>query len=118
MDFSDLNFAYEKRNWAAPSCMAEGIVSSTSSPPSSNTAIVYAHYTAVEDLPLGITSAQLFASSIYTSAKQTGLAQALQVHPSNIRFSGFQILGSSRRLSGRELSTSKMSVKTSFKIHV
>jgi len=127
MDFTDLHFAYEQRNWKAPSCgktsttksaVKSVVVVSTPSPPSSSS--VSAHYTSVEELPPSITPVQLFASSTYKSAKREGLGQALQLPASKITISGFEIGGSSggRRLSSRRLATSGVSVKTNFKVQV
>jgi len=133
MDFFDLNFAYDKRQWTKPLCAGQsrptttkaslagkpvGVSSTTTQPFGLSAFTVSAHYTAKENLPSSITSQKLFAANTYKAAKRSGLAEALNVASTNIVITGFEVNNGTRRLSNRKLATSSIQVKTSFVIQV
>ncbi|CAK0834100.1 unnamed protein product, partial [Prorocentrum cordatum] len=81
------------------------------------TVLVSAEYTAEETLPSGVTSSDLMSSTVYRSAKTTGLSAALSVPASDILVTGLTV--AARRLSaaGHQLSRT-VSVTTRFTVQV
>jgi hypothetical protein len=78
---------------------------------------VQASYQATEDLPTGVTATQLLASTVYTTAKQTGVANALGVAVSKVTVDGFVL--ARRRLTtkkGRKLAST--TVTTNYSVEV
>jgi hypothetical protein len=74
---------------------------------------VKVEYTTDETLPSGVTAADLMSSTVYKTAKKTGLAAALSVPASDITITGFTLVARRPSSAARQLSGTTVSVKTS-----
>ena len=87
----------------------------------SNYAQIAGEYTTEETLPDGVTAEDLMNSTTYVSAKQIGLANALNLTASDITITGFTIKDHHDRLPSavRQLSRdSHFTVTTSFTVQI
>lgn len=106
---------------AAASTIAATTVAATTAASSDTAATtaapkIQASYESTEDLPASTTASDLMASTVYMTAKQTGLATALGVAPAKVTIDGFVI--SSRRLADKGRRLASKTVVTSYTVEV